>query len=87
MTTVCNGLGNLERVCVTAGKLKPASAFMSGKLKLQGDMGKAMKLDKLMSKMGKGGGSGARAYHTITGSAAAGAGSGQGATGQPKSKL
>jgi hypothetical protein len=33
------------------GKLKPATAFMSGKLKLQGDMGKAMKLEKIMGKM------------------------------------
>lgn len=30
------------------GKLKPAAAFMTGKLKLKGDMGKAMKLEKLM---------------------------------------
>ncbi|CAL1265519.1 unnamed protein product [Larinioides sclopetarius] len=33
------------------GSLKPTSAFMSGKLKLKGDMGLAMKLEKLMSKM------------------------------------
>lgn len=32
-----------------AGKLKPASAFMMGKLKISGDMQKAMKLEKLMS--------------------------------------
>ncbi|XP_042897258.1 hydroxysteroid dehydrogenase-like protein 2 [Parasteatoda tepidariorum] len=31
------------------GKLKPTSAFMSGKLKLKGDMSLAMKLEKLMS--------------------------------------
>ncbi|OQR67772.1 hydroxysteroid dehydrogenase protein 2-like [Tropilaelaps mercedesae] len=30
------------------GDLKPIAAFMSGKLKLKGDMGKAMKLEKLM---------------------------------------
>ncbi|XP_055385982.1 hydroxysteroid dehydrogenase-like protein 2 [Condylostylus longicornis] len=30
------------------GKLKPASAFMSGKLKISGDLQKAMKLEKLM---------------------------------------
>lgn len=30
------------------GKLKPASAFMTGKLKISGDMQKAMKLEKLM---------------------------------------
>ncbi len=43
-----------------SGKLKPASAFMSGKLKLQGDMAKAMKLDKLMSQMH------GRGFHTTT---------------------
>merc|ERR1719266_1221727 len=34
-----------------SGKLKPTTAFMTGKLKMQGDMGKAMKLEKLMGKM------------------------------------
>merc|ERR1711971_243393 len=34
-----------------SGKLKPTTAFMTGKLKLSGDMGKAMKLEKLMGKM------------------------------------
>ena len=34
-----------------SGKLKPTTAFMTGKLKLEGDMGKAMKLEKLMGKM------------------------------------
>ena len=33
------------------GKLKPTLAFMSGKLKIKGDMGMAMKLEKLMGKM------------------------------------
>lgn len=33
------------------GGLKPTAAFMSGKMKIQGDMGKAMKLEKLMSKL------------------------------------
>lgn len=33
------------------GKLKPTMAFMSGKLKIKGDMGMAMKLEKLMGKM------------------------------------
>ncbi|KAF8794366.1 Hydroxysteroid dehydrogenase-like protein 2 [Argiope bruennichi] len=33
------------------GSLKPTAAFMAGKLKLKGDMGLAMKLEKLMSKM------------------------------------
>ncbi|XP_058463441.1 hydroxysteroid dehydrogenase-like protein 2 isoform X2 [Malaya genurostris] len=31
-----------------SGKLKPASAFMTGKLKIKGDLQKAMKLEKLM---------------------------------------
>ncbi|KAH8035915.1 hypothetical protein HPB51_011013 [Rhipicephalus microplus] len=31
-----------------AGSLKPTAAFMSGKMKIKGDMGKAMKLEKLM---------------------------------------
>jgi NAD(P)-dependent dehydrogenase (short-subunit alcohol dehydrogenase family)/putative sterol carrier protein len=34
-----------------AGELKPTSAFMSGKLKIKGDMGLAMKLEKIMSSM------------------------------------
>lgn len=34
-----------------SGKLKPTAAFMSGKLKITGDMGKAMKLEKLMSSL------------------------------------
>merc|ERR1719410_2598360 len=34
-----------------AGQLKPATAFMSGKLKISGNMGKAMKLEKLMGKL------------------------------------
>jgi len=42
-----------------AGKLKPTTAFMTGKLKLEGDMGKAMKLEKLMGKMQ------ARGIHTM----------------------
>jgi len=34
-----------------AGQLKPTAAFMSGRLKISGNMGKAMKLEKLMGKM------------------------------------
>merc|ERR1712004_136510 len=41
------------------GKLKPASAFMTGKMKLQGDMGKALKLEKVMGQMKS------RSYHTM----------------------
>ena len=33
------------------GNLKPTTAFMMGKLKIKGDMGKAMKLEKLMKSM------------------------------------
>ena len=34
-----------------SGKLKPSSAFMTGKLKIKGDMTMAIKLEKLMKKM------------------------------------
>ncbi|CAH2293612.1 hydroxysteroid dehydrogenase 2 [Pelobates cultripes] len=34
-----------------AGKLKPTLAFMSGKLKIKGDIGLALKLEKLMGQM------------------------------------
>lgn len=36
---------------MVSGKLKPTSAFMSGKLKIKGNMGLAMKLEKLMSSL------------------------------------
>jgi len=42
-----------------AGKLKPTAAFMTGKLKIEGNMGKAMKLEKLMGKMQT------RGFHTV----------------------
>lgn len=32
-----------------SGQLKPANAFLTGKLKISGDMRKAMKMEKLMS--------------------------------------
>ena len=32
------------------GKLNPTSAFMTGKMKIKGDLGLAMKLEKLMKK-------------------------------------
>ena len=41
------------------GKLKPTTAFMTGKLKIAGNMGKAMALEKLMGKMQK------RSYSTL----------------------
>ncbi|XP_054613567.1 hydroxysteroid dehydrogenase-like protein 2 [Dunckerocampus dactyliophorus] len=36
-----------------AGKLKPTIAFMSGKLRIKGDMTLALKLEKMMSRMNK----------------------------------
>lgn len=33
------------------GKLKPATAFMMGKLKISGNLQKAMKLEKLMGSL------------------------------------
>jgi len=33
------------------GGLKPTTAFMMGKLKIKGDMPKAMKLEKLLSSL------------------------------------
>merc|ERR1712066_1125465 len=42
-----------------SGQLKPAQAFMSGKLKISGNMGQAMKLEKLMGKLQT------RGYHSL----------------------
>lgn len=39
-------------LCVS-GKLKPTMAFMSGKLRIKGDMTLAIKLEKLMGRMNK----------------------------------
>jgi putative sterol carrier protein len=36
-------------VAMATGKLNPTAAFMSGKLKIKGDMGLAMKLQQLIS--------------------------------------
>lgn len=36
-------------LAMTTGKLNPTAAFMSGKLKIKGDMGLAMKLQQLIS--------------------------------------
>ena len=36
-----------------AGKVNPTTAFMMGKMKIKGDIGKAMKLEKLMKNMKK----------------------------------
>jgi len=40
------------------GKLNPTTAFMSGKLKMEGNLGKALALEKVMKKMNS------RGYHT-----------------------
>ena len=53
---------NLKRAFefLFVGKLNPTSAFMSGKLKMEGNLGKAMALEKVMKKMNT------RGYHTST---------------------
>ena len=33
---------------MASGQLKPTTAFMTGKLKIKGDMGAAMKLEKVL---------------------------------------
>lgn len=40
-------------VFVFTGKLKPTMAFMSGKLKIKGDMSLAIKMEKMMALMNK----------------------------------
>ena len=40
-------------VAIFTGKQKAAAAYMTGKLKIKGDLGKAMKLEKLMSRLPK----------------------------------
>merc|ERR1719462_859286 len=42
-----------------SGALKPTTAFMTGKLKISGNMGKAMSLEKLMGQLQ------ARGYHSL----------------------
>ena len=44
-------LKDADFISMFQGKLKPTNAFMTGKLKLSGDMGKAMALEKMMKKM------------------------------------
>ena len=43
--TITSSEENFERI--VAGELNPTSAYMTGKLKVNGDMGAAMKLQKL----------------------------------------
>ena len=40
-------------IAIFTGKQKAATAYMTGKLKIKGDLGKAMKLEKLMSRLPK----------------------------------
>ena len=40
-----------DLVAMFQGKLSPTMAFMSGKLKITGNMGAAMKLEKLMGQV------------------------------------
>ena len=53
-------LSDADFLDVFEGRVSATSAFMSGKMKLKGDMGKALALDGLMKKMHK------RSYHTST---------------------
>ena len=46
------------KVAFISGKLNPTTAFMSGKLKMEGNLGKALALEKVMKKMNQ------RGYHT-----------------------
>ena len=64
-------LNESDFVQMFAGKLDATSAFMSGKLKIKGNMALAMKLQKFMKSMPKPAASGGAA-----GTAAAGAGAG-----------
>ena len=40
-----------DLVSMFSGKVSPTMAFMSGKLRVKGNMGAAMKLEKLMGQM------------------------------------
>lgn len=42
-----------DLVSMFSGQLSPTMAFMGGRLKISGDMGAAMKLEKIMKKMPK----------------------------------
>ncbi|KAK7120209.1 hypothetical protein R3I94_020273 [Phoxinus phoxinus] len=48
---VVMSLDSADFVKMFGGKLKPTMAFMSGKLKIKGDMGLAIKLEKMMAMM------------------------------------
>jgi len=42
-------MDSADFISMFKGKLKPTAAFMGGKLKIQGNMGKALKLEKIMA--------------------------------------
>ena len=42
-------IASSDLVALVGGKLNPTAAFMSGKLKIKGDMGQAMKLQSILS--------------------------------------
>ena len=44
-------LGRDDFIAMFAGKLSPTAAFMSGRLKVKGDLGIAMKLEKMMKSL------------------------------------
>jgi putative sterol carrier protein len=44
-------LNEADFVKIFTGKVSPTTAYMTGKLKLKGDITKAMVLDKLMGKL------------------------------------
>lgn len=44
-------LNKADFIKMFAGQMNPTSAFMTGKLKIKGDLGLAMKLEKLLKKM------------------------------------
>uniref|UniRef100_A0A9J8B661 Hydroxysteroid dehydrogenase-like protein 2 n=1 Tax=Cyprinus carpio carpio TaxID=630221 RepID=A0A9J8B661_CYPCA len=48
---VVMALDSADFIKMFGGKLKPTMAFMSGKLKIKGDMGLAIKLEKMMAMM------------------------------------
>ena len=50
-TDVTFKMNSVDLVAMFKGKLNATTAFMMGKMKITGDIGKAMKLDKLMGKM------------------------------------
>lgn len=47
------GLRSNGQVLCVSGKLKPTMAFMSGTLRIKGDVALAIKLEKLMGRMNK----------------------------------